>query len=71
MAEKTSKTKKRITNPAKRHRQNMRTYLRVQRARVKHAKNHRFNSVMEMEEAMGIKRWTKIPTSKAQSGLMK
>lgn len=49
----------------------MRTYMRVQKARAKHAKNHRFASMADMEAAMGIRRWVKAPTSKAQTSMMK
>jgi len=65
MAEK-SKTKKRLTNPAKRHRQNVRTFLRVQKRRQKHAQNHGVTV-----ESLGATRWTTVPSSKAQPSFAK
>jgi len=61
MAEK-SKTKKRLTNPAKRHRQNQRTYARVTKRRAVHAKNHGVTV-----ESLGARTWVSPPVSKGQS----
>lgn len=66
-----SKTKKKLTCRNKRHRQNVRTYQRKLKRRTERAKRLRYSSVAEMEQALGIKRWTKPPTNKAQGQLLK
>lgn len=60
MAEQKPKGGKRLVNRAKRHLQNIRTFLSVQKRRAKHAKAHGIPV-----SAIFAKRWTEPPTSKA------
>ena len=60
-----SKSSKARVAPAKRNRQNQRTFHNVKKRRAVHAKNHGHASVETMEKAMGIRRWIAPPTSKS------
>jgi hypothetical protein len=49
-------------DPARRHRQNMRTFASVQKRREIHAKNHGVTI-----ETLGARRWISQPQSKSSS----
>jgi hypothetical protein len=65
MAEKAAKGGKKLVNRGKRHLQNVRTFMSVQKRREKHARNHGVAA-----ESLGARRWTTPPTSKASNKMM-
>lgn len=84
MADKPGKGGKRLVNRAKRHRQNMRTYERVQKRRKVHDDNHPKSPKTGRRDVFGPgnvhlgyvvtkntprKRWTTLPVSKAATSI--